>query len=155
MNLKPLLPGHVLVSPLRPVPRLHDLTPSETSDLFLTVQRVSRVIERVFKASALNIVIQDGIDAGQSVPHIHAHIIPRSSRDLDDRGGKDAIYSMIEGEEGDLGKQLREQDNNEGQKRGRFPPVDADEDRIPRTDKEMRQEAEWLAKEMEDEDVVG
>ena len=108
----------------------------------------------MFKASALNIVIQDGVDAGQSVPHIHAHIIPRSSRDLDDRGGKDAIYSMIEGEEGDLGKQLREQDNNEGQKRGRFPPVDADEDRIPRTDKEMRQEAEWLAKEMKNEEVV-
>ena len=111
------------------------------------------MIERVFKASALNIAIQDGIDAGQSVPHIHAHIIPRSSGDLDDRGGKDAIYSMIEGEEGDLGKQLRKRDN-EGQKRGRFPAVDA-EGRISRTDEEMRQEAEWLAKEMEDEEVVG
>ncbi|XTI87960.1 HIT domain protein [Cenococcum geophilum] len=153
VNLKPLLPGHVLVSPLRPVPRLHDLTPSEISDLFLTVQRVSRVIERVFKASALNIAIQDGIDAGQSVPHVHAHIIPRSSGDLDNRGGKDAIYSMMESEEGDLGKQLREQDN-EGQKRGRFPAVDADEGRIPRTDEEMRQEAEWLAKEMKNEEAV-
>jgi len=112
------------------------------------------VIERVFKASALNIAIQDGIDAGQSVPHVHAHIIPRSSGDLDNRGGKDAIYSMMESEEGDLGKQLREQDN-EGQKRGRFPAVDADEGRIPRTDEEMRQEAEWLAKEMKNEEAVG
>jgi bis(5'-adenosyl)-triphosphatase len=146
VNLKPLLPGHVLVSPRRIVPRLHDLSPAEVQDLFLTVQRVSRMVERVFDATALNIAIQDGVDAGQSVPHVHAHVIPRKREDLAEQGGTDAIYGMLEGEEGNLGGQLREREE-EGQ-RSRFPAVDADETRKPRSEDVMIKEAEWLADEM-------
>jgi len=124
------------------------------------VQRVSRTIERVFKASALNIAIQDGGDAGQSVSHVHAHIIPRHGGDLDDRGGGDAIYGMMEGEEGDVGKHQREHEElkrdkssmpkESGEKRrGCFPAVDADEKRRPRSGEEMEREAEWLRMEME------
>lgn len=142
MNLKPLLPGHVLVSPRRIVPRFNDLSSAEVQDLFLTVQRVSRMVERVFSASSLNIAIQDGIDAGQSVPHVHAHIIPRKRDDLSHAGGTDAIYAMLEGEDGDLAKQLRDK-----AERGRFPAVDNDE-RKPRSEEEMLKEAEWLAEEM-------
>jgi bis(5'-adenosyl)-triphosphatase len=148
VNLKPLLPGHVLVSPLRVVPRFNDLSTAEVQDLFLTVQRVSRTIERLYNATALNIAIQDGKDAGQSVPHVHAHIIPRKRDDLPE---PDAIYQMLESEEGDLGKHM--QDNADGkadgeQKRGKFPAVDADEARKPRSDEVMEKEAQWLADEM-------
>lgn len=144
MNLKPLLPGHVLVSPRRIVPRFNDLSPAEVQDLFLTVQRVSRTIERVFDASALNIAIQDGQDAGQSVPHVHAHIIPRKKHDLPE---PDAIYAMMESEDGDLARQLKKRDDGDV-KRGRFPAVDADEHRKPRSEEEMNREAEWLFEEM-------
>ena len=48
----------VLVIPKRVVPRIGDLQPDEVSDLFLTVQRVSKVIEAVYKADALNIALQ-------------------------------------------------------------------------------------------------
>ncbi|KAJ6177833.1 Histidine triad (HIT) protein [Penicillium mononematosum] len=82
VNLKPILPGHVLVSPRRVVPRVTDLTPAETSDLFVTVRRVGRMLERIYGATSLNIAIQDGAHAGQSVPHVHAHIIPRKAADL-------------------------------------------------------------------------
>ena len=141
VNLKPLLPGHVLVSPRRVVPRVSELSTAEVTDLFLTVQRVSRMIERVYNASALNIAIQDGQDAGQSVPHVHAHNIPRKRADLDDRGGTDAIYDLMDGEEGDIGKQLRQQT--------KFPVPDVE--RQPRGEAEMRKEASWLAKEMDKE----
>jgi hypothetical protein len=70
VNLKPLLPGHVLVCPTRCVPRLSQLTTEETTDLFLSVKRVSRTMERLFNASSLNVAVQDGVDAGQSVPHV-------------------------------------------------------------------------------------
>ncbi|KAJ4359999.1 Dinucleoside triphosphate hydrolase [Didymosphaeria variabile] len=144
VNLKPLLPGHVLVSPRRIVPRFNDLSAAEVQDLFLTVQRVSRTIERVFDASALNIAIQDGQDAGQSVPHVHAHIIPRKKHDLPE---PDAIYEMMESEDGDLARQLRKRDEGDV-KRGRFPAVDADEHRKPRSEEDMNKEAEWLFEEM-------
>ncbi|KAJ5925131.1 Histidine triad (HIT) protein [Penicillium verhagenii] len=160
VNLKPILPGHVLVSPRRVVPRVSDLTPAETSDLFLTVRRVGRMVERVYGASSLNIAVQDGVDAGQSVPHVHAHIIPRKAADLDHRGGTDAVYDMLDGEEGNVGKALKDANGNEGvraetekpQRRTRFPAVD-NEARKPRTQAEMVAEAEMLAREMEKEPV--
>jgi bis(5'-adenosyl)-triphosphatase len=147
VNLKPILPGHVLVSPIRVVPRFADLTPDEVSDLFLTAQRVSKTIERVFNASAINIAIQDGADAGQSVPHVHAHLIPRRRADLDHVGGTDKIYDIMNGPEGDVGEHLRQRDEEPG--RSARIKVDADEDRKPRTEEEMKKEAEWLAREME------
>ncbi|KAI9671091.1 MAG: hypothetical protein M1831_005177 [Alyxoria varia] len=143
VNIKPLLPGHVLVSPLRVAPRLSDLTAAEVTDLFTTIQRVGRVVERVYKASALNVAVQDGEAAGQSVPHVHAHIIPRKLADLDDRGGTDAIYKMMDSEEGDIGKHLEQ--------RSRFPVPDPGDERKPRTEEEMRREAEWLAERMGEE----
>lgn len=162
MNLKPILPGHVLVSPRRCVPRVSDLTPDETADLFLTVRKVGKMVERVYNASSLNIAIQDGVDAGQSVPHVHTHIIPRRKADLDHRGGTDAIYDMLDGEEGDIGRIQREKEKEEeeeksqgggqgGQaRRSKFPAVDNDS-RKPRSEEEMTREAEMLAKEMEKE----
>ncbi|PYI25239.1 Bis-tetraphosphatase [Aspergillus indologenus CBS 114.80] len=158
VNLKPILPGHVLVSPRRGVPRVADLTPPEASDLFLTVRRVARMVERVYGASSLNIAIQDGVDAGQSVPHVHAHVIPRKKLDLEARGGVDAVYELLEGEEGDLGRILSEKPGDgtgvvegkgeNGGRRRRFPKVD-DEDRRPRSLEEMEQEARFLMAEME------
>ncbi|CAG8071780.1 unnamed protein product [Penicillium salamii] len=164
VNLKPILPGHVLVSPRRVVPRVTDLTPAETSDLFLTVRRVGRMVERVYGASSLNIAVQDGVHAGQSVPHVHAHIIPRKAADLDHRGGTDAVYDLLDGDEGDLAKAFKEtgaqdadQAGNESvagteseKRRSRFPVVDNDQ-RRPRGEEEMKAEAEMLAREMENE----
>jgi bis(5'-adenosyl)-triphosphatase len=147
VNIKPILPGHVLVSPLRRIPRFHDLSAPEVADLFSTVQRVSRTIERVYKASALNIAIQDGEDAGQSVPHVHVHIIPRNKGDLDHRGGSDAIYRMMDGEEGSIRRHIEEAADSKG--RSNFPSVDSDDQRKPRTEEEMKKEAEWLAEETE------
>jgi len=153
VNLKPLLPGHVLICPVRCVPRLSQLSVQETSDLFITVRRVSRMLERVFHASALNVAVQDGVDAGQSVPHVHVHIIPRKADDLKDRGGGDVIYEMMDGEEGNLGdafldmqRRRRERTNRRESAGG----LDADT-RKPRSEEEMREEAQWLSSEMEKE----
>jgi bis(5'-adenosyl)-triphosphatase len=141
------------VSPRRVVPRFNDLTSAEVADLFATVQRVSRMVERVYSASSLNIAIQDGEDAGQSVPHVHAHIIPRRRDDLKDRGGTDAIYEMMESEDADLSKQFAAKGDEgiipetDGDSRPKFPAVDNDA-RKPRSDEDMQREAQWLAQEM-------
>ena len=102
------------------------------------------MIERVYGASGLNIAIQDGADAGQSVPHVHTHIIPRKRADLDPKGGTDVVYDMLEGEEGDVGKHFKERDSG----RPKFPKVD-DATRRPRNEEEMSEEAEMFAKEMD------
>jgi bis(5'-adenosyl)-triphosphatase len=101
------------------------------------------MVERVFNATSLNIAIQDGKDAGQSVPHVHAHIIPRCAADLPDT---DDIYKEMDGPAGDVG---RHQDQA---RQGRFPAVDAEDARKTRTAEVMNKEAEWLAAEMDQED---
>lgn len=152
VNLKPLLPGHVLVCPVRCTPRLSQLTPSETADLFVTVRRVSKMIERVFKADALNIAVQDGVEAGQSVPHVHVHIIPRRNGDMDSKGGGDAIYSLMDGEDGNIGKAFAEMQQQRDRRKDRSFVAAPDADRKPRAQEEMAQEAEWLAGEMTKDD---
>lgn len=88
VNLRPVVPGHVLVSSKRAAPRFADLTPDEVSDLWLLAQKVGRVAElkqererqqeeKGTPPSALTFALQDGASAGQSVPHVHVHVIPR------------------------------------------------------------------------------
>ena len=146
VNIKPLLPGHILVSPHRIQPRLRDLTVEETSDLFLTVKRIQRTLQRLYKADGFNVAVQDGEAAGQSVPHVHCHVIPRTKGDP---GGDDNVHKWLEGEEGDIGHHQRRREKGEWVK---------DEDRSLRSKEDMDREAQWLREEMAgdgcDEDVT-
>ncbi|KAJ2411859.1 hypothetical protein GGF41_006254, partial [Coemansia sp. RSA 2531] len=54
--------------------------------------RVSKVIERVSSAESLTLCIQDGDKAGQSVPHVHLHVIPRFEGDF---ATNDDIYDAL------------------------------------------------------------
>ncbi|XP_071817912.1 bis(5'-adenosyl)-triphosphatase-like isoform X2 [Apostichopus japonicus] len=75
VNRKPVVPGHILISPLRLVERFAGLTQNEIADLFQTAQSVSKNLEGHFKATSLSIAIQDGPDAGQTVQlEAHNHV---------------------------------------------------------------------------------
>lgn len=122
-------------------PHLSDLTPAEIADLFQTVTRVQRTLKRVYHAGAFNVAVQDGEAAGQSVPHVHVHIIPRTKGDA---GGDDKVHQWLEGEEGNVGGHQKEAEQE------RKPAGWAkDEERKPRGKEEMEAEARWLREEME------
>ena len=108
VNHRPVLPGHVLVASLRPqVKRVKDLSPPELTDYFSVVQKVQSVIEKIHSTESSTIAIQDGIDAGQSIEQLHAHILPRKATDFG--GNIDRIY-----------KELETHDKKEGEKRHRL-----------------------------------
>ncbi|KAJ2450377.1 hypothetical protein EV183_004326 [Coemansia sp. RSA 2336] len=94
VNLKPIRPGHVLVVARRQVARFNELSAEEVSDLFTHGQQVSKAVEKLFNADALTMCIQDGAAAGQTVKHVHLHIIPRITGDF---ANNDEIYSVLEG----------------------------------------------------------
>ncbi|KAJ4846075.1 hypothetical protein Tsubulata_027398 [Turnera subulata] len=94
---------HVLIVPKRDVKRVVDLTSDETIDLWLTAQKVARMLEPFHKATSLTFTIQDGPQAGQSVPHVHIHIVPRKVGDFENN---DEIYDAIDEKEKELNKQL-------------------------------------------------
>ncbi|KAF7368876.1 Hit domain protein [Mycena venus] len=130
VNLKPIVPGHVLVLPTRHVPRLADLSEPELASLMSAVQKVGSVIERVYGADALTVACQDGKAAGQSVPHVHFHLLPRKSAgDKFSGRNNDQVYPALEKAEAEMTQPFK---------------VDADEDRVPRTMEEMEKEANWL-----------
>ncbi|XP_053723518.1 bis(5'-adenosyl)-triphosphatase isoform X3 [Synchiropus splendidus] len=93
VNRKPVVPGHVLVCPLRAVERFGQLRPEEVADLFSTAQRVANLVEKHFKASSLTIAIQDGPEAGQTVKHVHVHVLPRKTGDFEKN---DSVYNELQ-----------------------------------------------------------
>lgn len=199
MNLKPLLPGHVLVCPQEPHKRLTDLSAPELTDLFQAVQRVQRMLARHYfvsssssttatatttttagepvaanasgnaddasssssssssvvaatpEAGSFNIAIQDGAGAGQTVPHVHVHVIPRiaGETEKDERTVGDAVYEQMAAEEGNVGGALWDRDlaAKKGSAEGRPVPGGAfarieDASRLGRSAEVMEAEAE-------------
>ncbi|XP_031739051.1 bifunctional bis(5'-adenosyl)-triphosphatase/adenylylsulfatase FHIT isoform X2 [Cucumis sativus] len=126
VNLRPLLPGHVLVSPKREVQRFADLTADETCDLWLAAQRVGHQLELYHKASSLTFAIQDGPQAGQTVPHVHIHVLPRKGGDFEKN---DEIYDALDEKEKELKQHL-----------------DLDKERKDRNMEEMAEEADQYRK---------
>ncbi|KAL2267620.1 hypothetical protein VTJ83DRAFT_4897 [Remersonia thermophila] len=199
VNLKPLLPGHVLVCTRRPHRRLTDLSPPEVADLFTAVQRVQHMLARYYFGDptssdadagagatadpprwqdwqghegggnvldgSFNIAVQDGAEAGQTVPHVHVHVIPRIRGTTAKPAStpSDAVYEGMASEEGNVGGALWDRERLRPPSRqrtvpdradgsgqalpserprpgGGFPRIE-DADRLPRSMDEMEAEA--------------
>ncbi|MEA2093879.1 MAG: DEAD/DEAH box helicase family protein, partial [Pseudomonadota bacterium] len=84
----PVTPGHALVLPRRHVASWFDATPQEQVGLLKGVDVAKREIEKQYQPDGFNIGINIGEAAGQTVPHLHVHLIPRYKGDVEDpRGG--------------------------------------------------------------------
>ena len=82
MDLNPLNPGHVLVVPREAVDRLSLLSASTAGHLFSVAQKILKAIEASdLKCDGANLFMSDGEIAGQEVPHVHLHILPRIKGD--------------------------------------------------------------------------
>jgi diadenosine tetraphosphate (Ap4A) HIT family hydrolase len=84
----PVSPGHTLVIPKRHVMSLFEATPDEQSAIWRILGIAKVDLDRQFQPAGYNIGINDGTAAGQTVMHLHVHLIPRYDGDRDDaRGG--------------------------------------------------------------------
>lgn len=72
----------VLVASRRPVKRLKDLAPDEVTDFFRTVCKVQKMAECYHQTTSSTVTVQDGEFAGQTVKHLHCHIMPRRQGDF-------------------------------------------------------------------------
>ena len=83
----PVSPGHTLLIPRRHTGSFFDLSEQERSDLLALPERVKLVLDEEFEPQGYNIGINDGAAAGQTVQHLHVHVIPRFEGDLPDPRG--------------------------------------------------------------------
>jgi diadenosine tetraphosphate (Ap4A) HIT family hydrolase len=84
----PVSPGHCLVIPRRHVSSWFEITSQEQVAMLELLVCARQRVEQTYHPSGYNIGINDGPAAGQTVPHLHMHLIPRYLGDqIDPRGG--------------------------------------------------------------------
>ncbi len=103
----PLAKGHVLVISKNHHQKIQDMSPEENSDLFSLVYLMISKMDALTGATL--VAVHNGKEAGQEVPHVHVHLVPRS---VDDSAGTihsmfDSTLKLSESEIEDLYKKLK------------------------------------------------
>ena len=82
MDIMPQADGHALVIPKTPAVTLLDLPPEAAAYTIQVVQKVAQAIEKALDAKGIVLMQLSGASAGQTVPHVHFHLIPSSIHQL-------------------------------------------------------------------------
>jgi histidine triad (HIT) family protein len=89
LDVNPLSRGHTLVIPKAHHSRVADLPESVGDALFARAHRLAPLVESAVDADGITVGVNDGEAAGQEVPHVHVHLVPRFEGD-----GAGAIHSL-------------------------------------------------------------
>lgn len=107
LDIMPKAPGHTVVIPKFHAPTIAELPISEIGPLFVAVQKMAERLSRKLAADGLTIGINQGRASGQTVEHLHVHLLPRF---VDDGGG--SIHSVVHNPPreslADIAKKLRD-----------------------------------------------
>ena len=90
LDANPLTRGHTLVVPKRHHARVADLPSEDRAAVFGTLGRLAPAVEAAVDADGVTVGMNDGDAAGQEVPHVHGHLVPRFDGD-----GGGAIHSIV------------------------------------------------------------
>jgi len=91
----PISPGHALVIPKRHVADYFELTAEEQNELWQLVNRCKMILQDRFHPDGFNIGINVGEMAGQSIFHVHIHLMPRYKGDV--KNPKGGVRHIIPG----------------------------------------------------------
>ena len=78
MDVMPQVEGHALVIPKEKAKSILDLSPEGAAALMVTTQKIAKAVKKGLNAPGIMLAVLNGAPAGQSVFHIHFHVIPRA-----------------------------------------------------------------------------
>lgn len=78
MDIMPSVEGHTLVITKEPAEGILDLSPEGAKALIMATQKVAKAVKKALAPAGVMLLQLNGAAAGQSIPHIHFHILPRS-----------------------------------------------------------------------------
>lgn len=81
LDIKPVNPGHVLVVPKKHSEGFHDADPETLKSLVLVTQKIANAVTGAMETSGFNLEENNGTIAGQVIPHLHLHVVPRRPDD--------------------------------------------------------------------------
>jgi histidine triad (HIT) family protein len=81
LDINPVSPGHLLVVAANHSACLSEADPADLADVAAELPRLVRAVLKATGAPACNVVVNDGREAGQVVPHVHFHVVPRRAGD--------------------------------------------------------------------------
>ncbi|WP_269914069.1 HIT family protein [Acinetobacter sp. HY1485] len=100
MDIMPQADGHTLVIPKVPATTLLDLPADDAAYTIQIVQKVARAIEKALDTKGIVLMQLSGEAAGQTVPHVHFHLVPSSIHDMRQHaaqmGDQDKIKALAE-----------------------------------------------------------
>ena len=79
MDVMPQAEGHVLVIPKEPAENILELSPTGAAAMMATTQKIAIAVKKGLNAPGIMLAMLNGAPAGQSVFHVHFHVIPRSA----------------------------------------------------------------------------
>ena len=91
LDIHPRAPGHTMVVPKEHASNLAALSDEKVGPVFLAVQSVARKLKDVLKCDGLTIGINQGRVSGQTVDHLHIHLMPRWQND-----GGGSVHSVVD-----------------------------------------------------------
>ncbi|WP_298146417.1 HIT family protein [uncultured Acinetobacter sp.] len=100
MDIMPQADGHTLVIPKSPAVTLLDLDPNVAAYTIQIVQKIAKAMEQALGVQGIVLMQLSGAAAGQTVPHVHFHLIPSSVHELGQHsakmGDQDKIKALAE-----------------------------------------------------------
>ena len=106
LDVTPLADGHTVVVPRRHVGTLEAMMPADADGLFAMVRRLAGPVRTAVGAAANTVGVNDGPASGQTIPHVHVHIVPRRSGD-----GGGSVHTIFRAGErrpiAEVGKEIR------------------------------------------------
>lgn len=102
MDIMPQADGHTLVIPKTPAITLLDLDPEIAAYTIQVVQKIAKAIEKGLGVDGIVLMQLSGAAAGQTVPHVHFHLVPTSLHNLGKHaaqmGDQEKIKQLAEGD---------------------------------------------------------
>jgi histidine triad (HIT) family protein len=103
MDVMPQTDGHVLVIPKEAAENIYELSPAGAAAMIVTTQKVAKAVQKGLGVPGIMLAQLNGMDAGQSVFHVHFHVIPRHAgvdmhlhaRDMVDPKKLEAVAAKI------------------------------------------------------------
>ena len=81
-NIAPVLPGHSLIIPVNHITSFIDLNKEQRAEFLETTRQAVRVLLKAFHTDAFDLSVQEKPEAGQTIEHLHLHIVPRLKNDM-------------------------------------------------------------------------